>query len=52
MLAKPTLPIEMLEPVQSVYFAAERAAGLTRQLLVFSRKNVMQLQQLDLVVKF
>ena len=48
MLAKPTLPIEMLEPVQSVYFAAERAAGLTRQLLVFSRKNVMQLQPLDL----
>ncbi len=48
MLAKPTLPIELLEPIQSVYFAAERAAGLTRQLLMFSRKNVMQLRPLDL----
>jgi signal transduction histidine kinase/CheY-like chemotaxis protein/HAMP domain-containing protein len=48
MLARPTLPIELLEPVQSVYFAAERAAGLTRQLLMFSRKNVMQLRPIDL----
>ncbi len=48
MLAKPALPAELLEPVQSVYFAAERAAGLTRQLLMFSRKNVMQLRLLDL----
>jgi signal transduction histidine kinase/CheY-like chemotaxis protein len=48
LLAKPTLPAEMLEPVQAVYFAAERAANLTRQLLMFSRKNVMQPRQLDL----
>ncbi len=48
LLAKPGLPSEMLDPVQAVYFAAERAAGLTRQLLMFSRKNVMQLQPLDL----
>jgi signal transduction histidine kinase/HAMP domain-containing protein/ActR/RegA family two-component response regulator len=48
LLARPTLPAEMLDPVQAVYFAAERAAGLTRQLLMFSRKNVMQLHPLDL----
>ncbi len=48
LLAKPTLPPEMLDSVQAVYFAAERAAALTRQLLMFSRKNVMQLKPLDL----
>jgi CheY-like chemotaxis protein len=48
MLARPSLPSEVVDPVQAVYFAAERAAGLTRQLLMFSRKNVMQPKQLDL----
>ena len=48
LLAKPSLPSEVVDPVQAVYFAAERAAGLTRQLLMFSRKNVMQPRQLDL----
>jgi signal transduction histidine kinase/CheY-like chemotaxis protein len=48
LLAKPSLPSELLEPVQAVFFAAERAAGLTRQLLMFSRKNIMQPQPLDL----
>jgi signal transduction histidine kinase/ActR/RegA family two-component response regulator len=47
LLAKPSLPPEMLEPVQAVYFASERAAGLTRQLLMFSRKNIMQPKPLD-----
>ena len=42
LLAKPTLPPDVLDPLQAIYFAAERAAGLTRQLLMFSRKNVMQ----------
>ncbi|MGD0253627.1 MAG: ATP-binding protein [Verrucomicrobiota bacterium] len=48
LLARPTLPPDILDPIQAVYFAAERAAGLTRQLLMFSRKNVMQVRPLDL----
>ena len=48
LLARPTLPPDVLDPIQAVYFAAERAAGLTRQLLMFSRKNVMQVRPLDL----
>jgi len=48
LLAKPWLPPEVVDPVQAVFFAAERAAGLTRQLLMFSRKNIMQIRSLDL----
>lgn len=48
LLAKGNLPKEISEPLQAVYFASERAAGLTRQLLMFSRKNTMQPRQLDL----
>ena len=48
LLAKPSLPSEIADPVQAVFFAAERAARLTRQLLMFSRKNIMQLNPLDL----
>ena len=48
LLAKPGTPPEIVDSIQAVYFAAERAAGLTRQLLMFSRKNVMQLKSLDL----
>jgi two-component system cell cycle sensor histidine kinase/response regulator CckA len=33
---------------QQIIFAAERAAGLTRQLLTFSRRQVMQPRRLDL----
>lgn len=36
------------DSAQSIYFASERAAALTRQLLMFSRKNVMQPKVLDL----
>ena len=48
LLLRPTLPEEISDPVQAIYFAAERAASLTRQLLMFSRKNVMQPRPLDL----
>jgi len=37
-----------IDSAQSIYFAAERAAGLTKQLLMFSRKNVKQLAPMDL----
>ncbi len=33
---------------QQIIFAAERAAGLTRQLLTFSRRQVMQARRLDM----
>ena len=39
---------ELTEPLQAIGHAANRAANLTRQLLAFSRKQVMQQQNLDL----
>ena len=48
LMAKPNIPTDLFDSAQAVYFASERAAGLTRQLLMFSRKNVMQRKQLDL----
>ncbi len=39
---------EALQHASSIKESAERAAALTRQLLAFSRKQVMQLQPLDL----
>jgi signal transduction histidine kinase/ActR/RegA family two-component response regulator/HAMP domain-containing protein len=50
LLANPSLPPDLREPAQAIFFAAERAAGLTRQLLLFSRKNVMQAKPVDLRV--
>ncbi len=47
-MSKPDLPPKLIESSQAVYGAAERAAGLTRQLLMFSRKNLMQPKPLDL----
>ena len=41
-------PPEVQQGLQQILAAAERAASLTRQLLLFSRKQVMQLQNLDL----
>jgi CheY-like chemotaxis protein len=48
LLAKQSLPSEITEQMQAIFFASERAANLTRQLLMFSRKNVMQPKLLDL----
>jgi signal transduction histidine kinase/HAMP domain-containing protein/ActR/RegA family two-component response regulator len=48
LLKKSTLAPEVQTPLQTMSFAAERAAGLTRQLLMFSRRNVIQTRALDL----
>jgi signal transduction histidine kinase/HAMP domain-containing protein/ActR/RegA family two-component response regulator len=48
LMTKSDLPLDQLKSSQAIYFASERAAGLTRQLLMFSRKNVMQRKPLDL----
>ncbi len=48
LLSRPDMPPQGTESAQAVLFASERAASLTRQLLMFSRKNVIQLQHLDL----
>ena len=42
------LPARTAVSVDQIYQAAERAAGLTRQLLTFSRRQVMQPKPLDL----
>ncbi len=48
LLAQPDLPEDVREPIQSTFFAAERAAALTRQLLMFSRRSTLQPKPLDL----
>jgi two-component system cell cycle sensor histidine kinase/response regulator CckA len=48
LLSSGGLAYDLTEPVQQISLAAERAAKLTRQLLAFSRKQVMQLKHLDL----
>jgi len=48
LLARSGLPLEWKDPAQVIFFASERAASLTRQLLMFSRKNVIQPTVLDL----
>jgi signal transduction histidine kinase/CheY-like chemotaxis protein len=48
LLARTNLPPELLDCAQAIYLSADRAARLTRQLLMFSRKNVMKAEPLDL----
>ena len=48
LLADAQLSPSVQDAVLAVHAAAERAAGLTRQLLMFTRKNVMQPRPLDL----
>jgi signal transduction histidine kinase/CheY-like chemotaxis protein len=48
LLSGPALPPPVLDSVLAIHGAGERAAGLTRQLLMFSRKSVMQPRPLDL----
>ena len=48
LLSGTALTPQVLDPVLAIYGAAERAAGLTRQLLMFTRKNVMQPRVIDL----
>jgi PAS domain S-box-containing protein len=48
LLDQPTLPETVRKPLGEVKKAGERAASLTRQLLAFSRKQMIQPQVLDL----
>lgn len=48
LMSRANLTPAMTTSVQAVSFAAERAVSLTRQLLMFSRKQVMQPKALDL----
>ncbi len=48
LMSRANLSPAMMTSIQAVSFAAERATSLTRQLLMFSRKQVMQPKTLDL----
>jgi two-component system cell cycle sensor histidine kinase/response regulator CckA len=47
-LSRSDLPDEVREDVEQIQRAAERTAGVTTQLLAFSRRQVLQIQWLDL----
>jgi two-component system, cell cycle sensor histidine kinase and response regulator CckA len=48
LLDREDLSYDLTEPIQQISIASERAANLTRQLLMFSRKQVMQPKEIDL----
>lgn len=48
MLLERPLEPEIHDPIQQIAAASERATNLTRQLLLFSRKQVMETQVIDL----
>lgn len=48
LMDQPDVPREQAEALRQIYTAGERAAGLTRQLLVFSRKQAVRLRPVDL----
>ncbi len=48
LLAKENLGPKIADPLKEISEAAKRAADLTRQLLMFSRKQIIQLQVVDL----
>jgi len=48
LLAQRELPEPMADPLRQISSATERAANLTRQLMIFSRKNTLQPRILDL----
>jgi two-component system cell cycle sensor histidine kinase/response regulator CckA len=47
-LSRPSVPLEMRSDIERIENAAGRAAALVRQLLAFSRKQVLQPKTLDL----
>ena len=47
-LMRPDLPAKVVEPLNEILSAAKHAGNLTRQLLTFSRKQMMEPRALDL----
>jgi PAS domain S-box-containing protein len=48
LLDRGTMPPDSIEPLTQIFIAGNRAANLTRQLLIFSRKQPVQRRAIDL----